>query len=71
MDDEEVTEDIYYAPARRHDRWSLVVLGLNYGRSLAIDTANFLAELTIAASQHANQMQYDKRFSEIVRNPDG
>lgn len=68
MDDDENYEDeIEYAHARRHDKWSVVVLTLNLGVNVLSAGAEYLAKLTVAASQHANQLTYDKKFDELTK----
>lgn len=67
MDEDEITED-NYVHAKRHSKWSVLILGLNYATQVAQQTSNFLGELTIAAAQHANQIMYDKKFGTITDN---
>ena len=68
MDDDEIeVEETTYATARRHNKWSVVVLGLNYLTRVSQQTSNFVGELTIAAAQHANQVEYDKKFDNMTR----
>lgn len=66
MDEYETDEQVEYAHARRHDRWTVLVLGLNYASRVIEQTAEFASELTIAAVQHANQKIYDRKFGEIT-----
>ena len=66
-DDETQVEEMTYATARRHNKWSVIVLGLNYATQIVQQTSDFVGELTIAAAQHANQLQYDQKFGEMTQ----
>ncbi len=66
MDDNETEEQVDYAHARRHSRWTVVVLSLNFAARVFEQAAEFAGELTIAAAQHSNQLDYDKKFGEIT-----
>jgi len=68
MDDDEIeVEETTYATARRHNKWSVVVLGLSCLTQVSQQTSNFVGQLTIAAAQHANQVEYDKKFDNMTR----
>jgi hypothetical protein len=67
MDENECNDEVEYPMAKSHNRWTLLVLGLNWAQEVASTTAETLGQLTIAASQHANQRTYDKRFNTIVK----
>lgn len=71
MDDDEIETEVEYPDAKRHDRWSVIVLSLSFAANVVVETADYLNKLTIAASQHGNQLEYDKKFNEIVRDHDG
>lgn len=65
MDENEI-EEIDYPHAKTHNRWTVLVLSLNYISRVIEQTGQFTSELTIAAAQHANQKMIDKKFNEIV-----
>lgn len=63
--DEDETEDYTVAPMR-HDRWSVLIVGLNFATQIVTTTANTLEQYTLMAAQHANQVKYDKRFGAMM-----
>ena len=54
------------AQSRLHNRWSLLVLGLDYVTSVAELTAEALATATRMAAQHAIQLNVDHEFAELI-----
>lgn len=66
MDEDETTEESApYAP-RRHDRWSVLGIGLRWAASVAGVTTEMINNYAIAAMQHHHQSKYDGRFKEIT-----
>lgn len=52
--------------AQRHDRWSVLIIGLNGLTQVTTAVANTLEQYTVMIAQHANQKMYDRKFGEIV-----
>jgi hypothetical protein len=50
----------------RHDRWSVLIVGLSHFTEIASVTANTLNQFTMMAAQHANQKKIDKRFDSVI-----
>ncbi len=70
MDEHETEETVTIRPIK-HNRWSVLVLGLNWATQVVDATAVLLEQLTVAAAQHANHVRYDDKFTEIVKDYDG
>jgi hypothetical protein len=66
--DEEQTEEYITPVAKAHDRWSVLIIGLNGAARIADEIAETLSQYTIMASQHANQKIYDRRFTQIMKD---
>ncbi len=66
MDEYEI-EGAGFIPARKHDRWTVLVLSLNYATQVVAQTASFASQLTEAAAQHREHLMEEKKFHEIVR----
>lgn len=64
--DEDSTEHITLRPMR-HDRWSVLILALNVAGSMVEVASDGLRAGAMMAGQHANQIQYDRRFNDITR----
>lgn len=65
MDEGEIIEEVQLIP-RLHDRWSLLVLGLDYVADIAMVTTNMLTTATKMAAQHAVQSNTDHEFPELM-----
>ena len=65
MDEDKIYEHVTIEP-RRHDRWSVLILGLDYIGKVTQVTANTLTSAMIAACEHANQVKIDERFKEMI-----
>lgn len=61
-------EEIERTRARKHDRWTVLVLSLNYATQVAAQTASFVGQLTEAAAQHREHLIDENEFYEVVRN---
>lgn len=70
MDEHEIAETVEIRPIK-HDRWSVLVLGLNWATQVFDTTAQTLEQFTIMAAQHANHKKYEEKFDKIVENYDG
>lgn len=66
MDEDEIIEVANIRP-QRHDRWSVLVYGLNYISAIAAVTSATFSNMTDAAMQHAAQMDIDRRFHQITK----
>lgn len=64
--DEDSTEYITLRPMR-HDRWSVLILALNVAGSMVEVASDGLRVGAMMAGQHANQIQYDRKFNDITR----
>lgn len=64
--DEDSTEYITLRPMR-HDRWSVLILALNVAGSMVEVASDGLRAGAMMAGQHANQIQYDRKFNDITR----
>lgn len=64
--DEDSTEYISLRPMR-HDRWSVLILALNVAGSMVEVVSDGLRAGAMMAGQHANQIQYDRKFNNITR----
>ena len=64
MDEDEIDTDV--SIAKRHDRWSVLIVGLNGLTQIAGAVTNTLEQYTIMTVQHANQVIYDRKFNEIT-----
>jgi hypothetical protein len=51
----------------RHNRWSVLILGLDWAGKVAMVTSNSLTAAMVAACEHANQLKYDEKFQEVTR----
>lgn len=50
----------------RHDRWSVLIVGLNWLTRVANVNADTLDQFTMMAAQHANQKKYDEKFGALT-----
>lgn len=64
MDEYEIDQEVN--SARLHDRWSVLIVGLNFATQVAVTASNTLEQYTVMAVQHANQKMYDRKFNKIV-----
>ncbi len=51
----------------RHNRWSVLILGLDWAGKVAQITGNTLTAAMLTACEHANQVQIDSKFKEVTR----
>lgn len=70
MEDEGITAESSIAP-RLHDRWSLLTLGVAFAGDVVQIAADYLASAAMMAAQHSTQVQYDKKFREVVNGYSG
>lgn len=63
---EDEAEQVNITAPQRHDRWSVLIVGLNWITQLA--NANYVAldQCTMMAAQHANQKKYDDKFGVLT-----
>lgn len=66
MDENEITEEANHPMAKRHDRWSVLAIGLQWATDVASATTGLFANLATAAVQHHHQNKYEGRFKEIT-----
>jgi len=66
MDEHEIDESV--SIARRHDRWSVLIVGLNGATQIATVVANTMEQFTVMAVQHANQTIFDRKFKQMTDN---
>lgn len=66
MDEHGIDQEV--SIARRHDRWSVLIVGLNFATQVATAAANTLEQYTIMSVQHANQKIYDRKFKQMTDN---
>lgn len=66
-DSDELIVRVRRIGAQRHDRWSLLAFVVGSASDLLSTMAN-IAEIGAAvAVEHHNQLQYDRKFKEIVQ----
>jgi hypothetical protein len=65
MEDETVTVVTIYP--KKHDRWSLVALGVDLAACIAQEISNTLQTAAVYAIQHKLHKVEEERFEEIVR----
>ncbi len=65
MDEDEITEEANPYLPKRHDRWSVLAIGLQWASDMSGATAAMLSNFATAAVQHHHQNKYDGRFKEI------
>lgn len=70
MEEEGITTESSIAP-RLHDRWSLLTLGVAFAGDVVQITADYLASAAMMAAQHSTQVQYDKKFGEVINGYSG
>jgi hypothetical protein len=51
---------------QRHDRWSVLMVGLSWMNMLSDATGQALESLTVMTAQHACQLRFDKQFNQVV-----
>lgn len=68
MDENETTIEEEELTPRLHDKWSVLVLAMNYAYNLAATTADALEVATKMAVQHANQKNYDRKFNKMMED---
>lgn len=66
MDEDETINETNHCVAKRHDRWSVLAIGLQWATDVAGATTAMLGNYATAAVQHHHQMKYDGRFKEIT-----
>lgn len=66
MDDEETEVEVKLIP-RLHNRWSLLVWGLDFASDIAMVVATQLTVAVNMAAQHAVQKSTDHEFSELMK----
>lgn len=72
MDDDEIREErIEYPDAKRHTKWTVIVLALDWLHNVTLATAETIGSFVIAAGQHGTQKDYDRKFDEITKEYDG
>ncbi|HEY6021761.1 MAG TPA: hypothetical protein VIY48_18385 [Candidatus Paceibacterota bacterium] len=64
MDEHEIDHEV--SIARRHDRWSVLVIGLSAVTQVATTVANMFDQYTVITVQHANQAIYDRKFKQMT-----
>lgn len=67
MDENEIESEVEELTPRLHDKWSVLVLALDWASNVAGDTATALAMGAKMAVQHANQKNYDREFNKITK----
>ena len=63
---EDEIEEVDIVRPLRHDRWSVLIVGLNWLTQLTTTNANTLEQFTMMAAQHANQKKYDEKFGSMT-----
>lgn len=66
MNEDETTEEANPYMPKRHDRWSVLAIGLQWAASVAGVTTEMLSNYATAAVQHHHQARYEGRFKEIT-----
>jgi hypothetical protein len=51
----------------RHNRWSVLILGLDWAGKVAMITGSTLTAAMLTACEHANQLKYEEKFKEVTR----
>jgi hypothetical protein len=67
MDENEITHEAEELTPRLHDKWSVLVLALNWATNVTMTTAKALGAGTDMALQHAAQKTYDREFNQITK----
>lgn len=68
MDENETDVTQEELTPRLHDKWSVLVLALDWAANVAGDTAVALGMGAKIAVQHANQKHFDREFNKIVED---
>ncbi len=74
MDEDSTEEETFLEKAAqpmRHDRWSVLILAVNWATNVAQATTDTLEAATLAIAQHANQKMYDRKFEQMTERFDG
>jgi hypothetical protein len=66
MDEDETTEEANPYMPKRHDRWSVLAIGLQWATDVAGATTAMFGNFATAAVQHHHQNRYDGRFKEMT-----
>lgn len=66
MDEDETTETVTI-PAIRHDRWSVLILGLSWAMRVTQATTTALSQGCDMACQHANYKTDQDKFLELAK----
>ena len=67
MDENELDLDEQELTPKLHDRWTVLVLALDWAKCVAGITSDTLSIATQAAMQHGTQKQYDRKFGQITK----
>lgn len=65
MDEDDLDIEQEIKPMR-HDRWSVLILGLSWITQVSSVTTDTLELGLNVACQHANQMKFDRKFKEMI-----
>lgn len=64
--DEDVVYEMNTAPMR-HDRWSILIPALVTVSCILENLSGMMLTYANFASQHSSQLEYDKRFKEVMK----
>jgi hypothetical protein len=67
MDENEIMQTIEVGSAK-HNRWSVLILTLNWATQVVEQTAQTLEGFTMMAAQHANHVKDQDNFLELTKH---
>lgn len=71
MDDDRLDMEVVAISPMRHNRWAVIAPALDLVSNIASEVSDTFKVYAIFAAQHGCQLNYDRKFREVVNGNSG